>query len=80
MKRLVRLPEVQSTTGLSRSEIYRLEGAGRFPKRVPLSDRMTTWDMDEVQAWIAARIADREAAVKKRAEVGNRLVAARLAA
>lgn len=80
MKRLIRLPEVQSTTGLSRSEIYRLEGAGKFPRRVPLSERMTTWDCDEIQAWVAARISEREATASKRAEVGRRLVAARIAA
>lgn len=80
MKRLIRLPEVQSMTGLSRSEIYRLEALAKFPKRVPLSERMTTWDADEIQAWVAARIAEREVTAKKRAEVGKRLVDARLAA
>ena len=80
MKRLIRLPEVISTTGLSRSEIYRLESVGRFPKRVPLSDRMTTWDADEIQEWVRARIAEREDATKKRAAVGKQLTAARLAA
>ena len=77
MDRLIRLPEVISTTGLSRSEIYRLESIGKFPKRVPLSERMTTWSAGEVQEWVRARIAEREGAAKKRSDVGNRLCAAR---
>ncbi len=77
MKRLIRLPEVISTTGLSRSEIYRLEALGRFPKRVPLSERTTTWDADEVQEWVRAKIAQREQAARARMEAGQRLTASR---
>lgn len=77
MKRLIRLAEVISTSGLCRSEIYRLEGEGKFPKRVPLSKNTTAWDADEVQDWVRARIAAREETIKERESVGARLVAAR---
>jgi prophage regulatory protein len=53
--RLIRLPEVISRTGLSRSSIYRLEKQGRFVPRVRLSDRATAWNLDQVTAWIEAR-------------------------
>lgn len=79
-KRLVRLAEVMSTTGLSRSEIYRLEAKGSFPKRVPIGVRTTAWDFDEVQEFIRARIADRERVIKKRRGIGKRLHESRMLA
>lgn len=53
---IVRLPEVRARTGLSRSEIYRREGLGEFPKRVKLGARSVGWLSEEVQQWIEARI------------------------
>lgn len=80
MKRLIRLPEVQSATGLSRSEIYRREGVGQFPKRVPLSKFATAWDADEIEAWVKQQIDNRDVALAKRKKVGRRLLSARMAA
>lgn len=77
MKRLIRLPEVLSTTGLSRSEIYRLISLGRFPKAIPLGERANAWDSDAVQAWIRERIAAQEKLAEQRAATGRRLVEAR---
>jgi prophage regulatory protein len=58
---------VRKTVGLSRSEIYRLMALGRFPLPVPLGERARAWDSDEVQAWIASRIAARPTASDPRA-------------
>jgi prophage regulatory protein len=55
LSQLLRLPEVQKLSGLSRSSIYRLEGEGAFPKRVRLSERATAWRSDELLAWLNAR-------------------------
>ena len=52
---LLRLPDVQKLTGLSRSSIYRLEALGEFPKRVRLSQRATAWRENELLEWIDAR-------------------------
>lgn len=62
-KQLLRLPQVQQSVGLSRSEIYRLISLGQFPKPVPLGARVVAWPSDEVQAWIAERIARRSEAL-----------------
>lgn len=62
MTTLLRLPAVKDRTGLSRSKIYELLDAGRFPRPVKLSGRLNAWPDDEVDGWIKARIADREAA------------------
>ncbi len=61
-KRLLRLPDVRLGVGLSRSEIYRLIALDKFPKPVPLGARAVAWDNDEVQAFIATRIAARKVA------------------
>ncbi len=51
---IIRLPEVRVRTGLSRSEIYRRESLGEFPKRVTLGarSRCVGWVAGEIQAWI----------------------------
>lgn len=58
---LLRLPEVMNRTGLSRSEIYRRIGAGSFPSMVKLSERASAWDSREIDRWVLARIAARDA-------------------
>ena len=52
---LLRLPDVQKLTGLSRSSVYRLESIGDFPKRVYLSVRATAWRENELLDWIETR-------------------------
>jgi prophage regulatory protein len=59
-KILLRRKQVQERVNLSRSELYRLIGLGRFPRPVPLGERVRAWDADEIEAWIAARIAARD--------------------
>lgn len=58
---LLRLHQVRARTGLSRSEIYRRIAAGDFPKPIKLGERASAWAEHEVTAWIAARIAQRDA-------------------
>lgn len=54
--RLLKRPEVESMTGLSRSEIYRLKELGQFPKPYRLTARKSVaWKQSEVQAWIKSR-------------------------
>jgi len=63
--RLIRLPEVKFLTGLSRTQIYRLEACGRFAKRVKLGNgptSATAWPESAVAQWIADRIAESQQA------------------
>jgi len=62
MTTLLRLDAVKHRTALSRSRIYELLEAGSFPKPVKLSGRINAWPDREIDAWIAERIAEREAA------------------
>jgi prophage regulatory protein len=56
-ERLLRAAEVERQTGVSRSQLYRLMSAGKFPKPVTLYGKAKAWPESQVQAWIAARIA-----------------------
>lgn len=52
---LLRMAEVSRATGLSKSSIYRLECAGRFPQRIQLSKNSVGWREAEVTAWVQSR-------------------------
>ena len=56
MYRILRLPEVRHSTGLSRSSIYLRIAEGRFPKPVSLGGRAVGWLEAEVQEWLERRI------------------------
>ena len=54
---ILRLPAVKARTGLSRSTIYLRVAEGTFPKPVSLGGRAVGWVEDEIQSWLAERIA-----------------------
>jgi prophage regulatory protein len=59
-QRFIRLPEVKSVTGLSRSTIYSLVGNGTFPRQVSIGGgRAIGWLESEIQSWITERVAKR---------------------
>ena len=55
--KLIRLPIVESLTGLKRSSIYGGMRARTFPRSVRLSARAVAWRESEVLAWCAERTA-----------------------
>lgn len=59
---LLRMKQVLSITGLSRSYIYYLAAAGKFPKSLPLVPGGTSraWLQSEIQEWIDQRIQERD--------------------
>ena len=59
--RILRRPDVETQTGLSRSTIYDFMKAGKFPRPVPLGEKAVGWIEAEIEAWIEARVAEREA-------------------
>ena len=54
--KLLRLPEVKATTGLSKSTIYSRIAEGTFPKQVPLGPRLVVWVESDIQNWIAEQV------------------------
>ena len=58
--RLIRLKEVISLTGLSRSGIYKYISEDRFPQCVSLGARAVAWVEHEVQQWISQQVEHRD--------------------
>jgi prophage regulatory protein len=52
---ILRRPQVEARTGLSRSTLYQYIQDGLFPRPVSLGARAVGWLESEVTAWIAAR-------------------------
>jgi prophage regulatory protein len=61
-RRVLRLPEVKTKTGKSRSEIYDGMKDGTFPGSIPIGERAVGWLEEEIDAWIDACAAKRDAA------------------
>jgi prophage regulatory protein len=55
LPRLLRAWDVAREIGVSRSTIWRMIQAGKFPKPVQLTGNAVAWKRNEVFAWIAAR-------------------------
>lgn len=54
-EKLLRRPDVEARTGLSRSTLYAWMAEGKFPKPVALGARLVAWRESEIDAWLAAR-------------------------
>lgn len=53
---ILRLPEVRSRTGLSRSSIYLRIAKGEFPPPVSLGGRAVGWPEAEVENWLEEKV------------------------
>jgi len=60
--RIIRKPELFSKIGLSDATIWRMEKAGRFPRRIILGGNSVGWLYSEIEAWLEAKAAARPAA------------------
>jgi prophage regulatory protein len=59
--RILRLPVVVERTGLKRDSIYRGARDGWFPRPVKIAQHASGWIEHEVDAFVARRIAARDA-------------------
>lgn len=57
--RLIRLPEVKTRVGLSRSSIYMRISDGTFPAPVRLGEKSVAWLETDIDAWIQDRLTDK---------------------
>jgi prophage regulatory protein len=55
--RMLRLAQVIDITGLGKTKIYELQSEGSFPMRVQITAHSVGWIEEEVQAWLARRVA-----------------------
>jgi len=66
--RILRKPAVKARIGISAdSTLYDLMAAGRFPRPISLGARAVGWVESEVEAWIEARMAERDSAAAREA-------------
>ena len=61
--RYLRLREVCKRIGVGHSTIYRMIADGEFPQQLKLSERTAVWVESEVDAFMNARIAERNEVV-----------------
>jgi predicted DNA-binding transcriptional regulator AlpA len=54
MDRVMRLTEVKRVTGLSRTTIWEMERAGKFPKHVQLTAKAIGWLESQIGSWMEA--------------------------
>lgn len=52
---LIRRPEVEARTGLSRSTLYEWMKRGEFPQPVKLGARIVAWRESDVTEWLESR-------------------------
>jgi prophage regulatory protein len=57
---LVRLPEVETVSGLRRSHLYKLISENEFPRPIKIGTA-SRWSLREVQRWIADKLSKRDA-------------------
>ncbi|MCR9140126.1 MAG: AlpA family transcriptional regulator [Alphaproteobacteria bacterium] len=58
MQRLMRRPDVEDVTGLSRSTLYSMMAEGTFPKPVKLGKRAVGWREADIATWLDSRAQD----------------------
>jgi len=53
---ILRRPQVQQRTGLSRSTLYQYIKDGEFPQSIALGPRSVGWLESDISDWIAKRV------------------------
>lgn len=76
VQRILRRPEFERVTGMSRSTIYAEMDGGFCPKPIPTGQRSVGWLEDDAELLQAARIAERDGRLdefiaERRAERGS---------
>lgn len=57
---ILRRKQVEARTGMATSTLYRWMAEGSFPKPVRIGPNAVGWPESEIDAWIEARIAERD--------------------
>lgn len=58
LESLLRRPDVEAITGLSRSSIYAAMSRGDFPRPVSIGKRAVAWPRTVIESWVEARKAE----------------------
>lgn len=66
--RLITKAELRAIVPYSPQHILRLEKRGLFPRRVQVGANRVGWLLTEIEEWVTARIAERDASARLAAE------------
>ncbi len=58
-KRIIRKPELYSRIGLSDATMWRLEKAGKFPRRILIGGNSVRWLESEIEEWFEKKLSER---------------------
>ncbi len=62
--RLITGAELRQIVPYTGQHILRLEKSGKFPRRIKVGPNRVAWLLSEVEAWVAARVAERDRVVR----------------
>lgn len=62
--RLITGAELRQIVPYTSQHILRLEKTGKFPCRIKVGPNRVAWLLSEVEAWVAARVAERDGSIK----------------
>ena len=60
LDRIILAPERRELVPFSDMHIWRMEKAGKFPKRIRLGPNRVGWSLGEIVEWIETRMAERK--------------------
>jgi prophage regulatory protein len=69
--KVLRCPQVQQRTGLSRSTLYSLFASNQFPRPIKLTSRSVGWLSSDVDEWISSRKSTASSKVYSSASIGE---------
>ena len=62
--RLITRAELSQIVPYTGQHILRLERTGKFPRRIKVGANRVAWLLSEVEAWVAARVAERDGSLR----------------
>ena len=62
--RLITKAELRQIVPYTGQHILRLEKSGKFPRRIQVGANRVAWLLTEVEAWVAARVAQRDNSIR----------------
>lgn len=54
-RRALRINSVIERTGVSKTHLYRLINANKFPRPVKLSEGVSVWDSELIDQWLSSK-------------------------
>lgn len=69
--RIIRPRAVSQLVGLSTMQLWRLRRAGQFPEPIALGKQSKGYLREDIDAWIAGRVAERDSKTTKHAAKGS---------